>query len=424
MGKIMTQYNYSRAHLTRMAVLFVMFIAVDAQAEYTETMDPKGLTRNVKDYGLVDDQGRTDQSSTMQKAVDEVAEQDGGRLILPKGTYSFTEVALKSNVHLLIEKGTVLKPVKSKSTGDGKWLFAVGRDGPVENVSIRGLGGRFSASLEEFTNTCRIRVIALGDVNNFLISDMDVHDCFTVFSSIILTSPDSEKTGFVGPMNGTIKDCSTFNADNGYGLVQSHAAKSVLYDNLYALGGVAMRLECGVRPKNPEQKGGLFDITGRNIKCKDGYTALLLSPHSTHCGVATVDGVEATGCEFAVKITGGFISKRKKREGDEPGSFATGTTARNVRAVFGKNAQLSAKHLPYLPKEMRAHVVPHEDLKMLRGPSITAVLDHSNYDVEIENVETEGYKGIKPIMTREDALKDAEIKAMTNKYRRRNWRNN
>ena len=85
-------------------------------------------------------------------------------------------------------------------------------------------------------------------------------------------------------------------------------------------------------------------------------------------------------------------------------------------------AQLSAKHLPYLPTRWRRHLVPNEELKMVRGPSITAVLDHSNYRVKIENVRAEGYGDVKPVMTREDASKDKEISELVKKYRRRNWR--
>ena len=62
------------------------------------------------DYSLVDDGAKTNQSALLQKAINDVAAAGGGRLILPKGTYRFAKVYLKSNVHLLIEKDTVIKP--------------------------------------------------------------------------------------------------------------------------------------------------------------------------------------------------------------------------------------------------------------------------------------------------------------------------
>ena len=85
--------------------------ATDAQAKYLETMDPNGLTRNLQsDYGLVDDNAISNQSETLQSAIDAIAIAGGGRLIMPRGTYRFAEVYLKSNVHLLIEPGTVIHP--------------------------------------------------------------------------------------------------------------------------------------------------------------------------------------------------------------------------------------------------------------------------------------------------------------------------
>lgn len=81
------------------------------QARYTETMNPHGPVRNLKtDYSLVDDDAKSNQSDTLQKAIDELSAMGGGRLMLPQGTYRFAQIRLKSNVHLLIDKGTVIKP--------------------------------------------------------------------------------------------------------------------------------------------------------------------------------------------------------------------------------------------------------------------------------------------------------------------------
>lgn len=402
---------------TILLMVFMLSQTFLAKAAYTETMNPQGLTSTMKDYGLMDDNGKTDQAAKLQKAIDDVAEKGGGRLIISKGTYGFTEVTLKSNVHLLIEKDAVLKPIKSISSKKSVDIFSIGQDGPVENVSIRGLGGRFTVDLREYTPTEKVRAIGCGDVTNFLISDMDVQDNFTIFSSIILAPPDTNKKGFVGATNGTIRECSTFHANVGYGLVQIHAAKAVLFENLYSLGGVTMRVECGVRPKNPEQIGGVFDLVGKNIKCENGYLALLLGPHSTPCGVVQVDGIEAISCEFAVKFSSGFVSKKpkKNREGPERGTFAQGTSVKNVHAVFGLNAQRTLKHLPYTPVELRKEVVQDRP-NSLKGPAVTAIFDQANYKVRVENVTTEGFKYIKPIITEEDAFKDAEIKNELKRY--------
>ena len=76
-----------------------------ANAAYTETMDPNGVTKNLQaDFGLVDDNAGSNQSDRLQKAIDTVSTGGGGRLLIPRGTYRFAGITMKSNVHLLIEK--------------------------------------------------------------------------------------------------------------------------------------------------------------------------------------------------------------------------------------------------------------------------------------------------------------------------------
>ena len=66
-------------------MMAIISLAPDVRAVSKETMDPDGLVRNLKDYDLVSDQGKADQSETLQKAIDEVAEQGSGRLVMPMG---------------------------------------------------------------------------------------------------------------------------------------------------------------------------------------------------------------------------------------------------------------------------------------------------------------------------------------------------
>ena len=48
-----------------------------ASADYKETMDPNGLTKNLKtDFGMVDDNAANNQSGVLQKAIDAVSAMD------------------------------------------------------------------------------------------------------------------------------------------------------------------------------------------------------------------------------------------------------------------------------------------------------------------------------------------------------------
>ena len=90
-------------------------------AAYVETMNPHGPRKDLRrDFGLIDDNAEHNQSAKLQKAIDTIAEEGGGRLFLPKGTYRLSEIYLKSNVHLLIEKDTVIKSIDGMMAGDDR----------------------------------------------------------------------------------------------------------------------------------------------------------------------------------------------------------------------------------------------------------------------------------------------------------------
>ncbi len=396
---------------------FALLTIAQADAAFRETLTPGAPSRDLREgYGLISDD-TINQSDKLQQAIDELSAAGGGRLLLPRGNYSFADVVFKSNVHLLIQEGAVLKPYIAEGDVRPVIMFRLGMENEeVENVSIRGCDGkRWTVQFRPHENG--LRVIACKMVRNFLISNMNVNECRTKFCAIILAPPDTspDKSGFCGPTDGTIRDCSVLDADGGYGLAQLHAGKRVLLESLYTEGGVAMRIETGVRPKNPNQVGGAFDVEGRNLKSKNAGTCVLLSPHSTHSGVVKVDGVEAISCDFAVKIGKGFISRTKTREGPTPGSFAPGTSVKNVKATFGTHSQRGWTSMKYCHPELLKHVrlLKEGDPRKLRGASIAPVLYTADYDVEIENVEGIGFEYVdKPIITEADAMDPQVVKTV------------
>ena len=120
-------------------------------AAYVETVNPNGPKRNLqRDFGLVDDNAESNQSEKLQKAIDIIADQGGGILILPKGTYNFSGIYLRSNVHLVVEEDTVIKPWWPAGEKTVVFMLDVpGKTGKghIENVSIRGDGGQFISTI-------------------------------------------------------------------------------------------------------------------------------------------------------------------------------------------------------------------------------------------------------------------------------------
>lgn len=327
---------------------------------------------------------------------------------------------LKSNIHLLIEAGTVIKsfwpggrketvfvmdaelpPGKNASTEDEKAF--------IENVSIRGLGGRFTVDYSDRPMQQGHTAVACRMVRNFLIADLDVQDNFTTHCGIYLvptgsTAKDVNDWPVSRATDGTIRNCRIFNASPGYGLVQLHGAQSVYFEDLYAKGGVALRLETGaVGPQT-----AVYDVTAKNVTCEDGRCAVMFGPHSAVNGVVEVDGVVSKSCAYAVTIgLGGVKVEQLKYQPDaEDGSFAAESYVKDIRVIFGRHAQIKTHSILAVP------TLYYDDLKLrwfdkfFEGPSIAAVKDSTqgHYHVRIENVTMEGfqYNADKPILTAKD----------------------
>ena len=75
-----------------------------AEEILTHISDPRfpDLTVNVLDYGAVADDDKLD-TQAIQKAIDEVSEKGGGKVVIPKGTYDTGAITLKDNVNLCLE---------------------------------------------------------------------------------------------------------------------------------------------------------------------------------------------------------------------------------------------------------------------------------------------------------------------------------
>ena len=392
-------------------------------AAYVETMDPHGPKMNLqRDFGVIDDNAENSQSAKLQRAIDTLAARGGGQLFLPKGTYRFAKVYLKSNVHLLIEKDTVIKPYWPK--GEKTVVFLLDVEAPsnkeeakkrerdyIENVSIRGIGGRFIVdySDRERREGEGIRAVLCRMVKNFLISDLDVKDNFTVYCGVTM-SPTRSKTKSVKDWevsratDGTMRNCRIFNASPGYGLVQLHGAQSVHFEDLCAKGGVTLRLETGALGGHT----AVFDITGENISCENGRCAVMLGPHSAVNGLVHVDGVRAKSCAYAVTIGVGGVKKQElaRNPDAKDGRFADGSSIKNVHAIFGRDAQIKTHAILEIPEEYLDDLRLRKVTKFFDGTSIGAVKDSTAgaYHVIVENVTLDGFKynNDKKILTPED----------------------
>ena len=75
-----------------------------AEEILTHINDPEfpDFTVNVLDFGAVADDDELD-TAAIQKAIDQVSEKGGGKVIIPEGTYDTGAITLKDNVNLCLE---------------------------------------------------------------------------------------------------------------------------------------------------------------------------------------------------------------------------------------------------------------------------------------------------------------------------------
>ncbi len=381
----------------RIGYLLLLF-AINLNAQYYhETMNPDGLRKDLKtDYNLINDNAESDQSEKITTAINEVSGMGGGVLYIPKGVYDFGNIEMKSNVHILIEAGTVIKPEFGKKR---VFTFAPSKEETkarpeafIENASIRGVGGDFIIDYHDRKTLDKQRAIMLRMVKNFLVSDMTVKDNYSTFCGVTLAPSDEKELDVSGwevsrPTQGTLRNITHYKGSPGYGLVQCHGAQSVHFENLYSLGGVTFRLEVGANNKNV----GVYDLYAKNIINENGRSAILFGPHSAKNGVVTVDGVKSIGSSWA--IVGGNSSVKEDAPDQTPGFFDSRSSVKNITAIWGLNSQFKGNNLLKLPnRDHYDEIKQWTGGKFFEGPSFGGVLfTATRYSISFENIKVEGF---------------------------------
>ncbi|AZQ61181.1 hypothetical protein EI427_02780 [Flammeovirga pectinis] len=366
----------------------------------------------VEDYGT-NNTDTNDDTPKLQKAINDMTSlKKGGEIFIPKGTYYFKNIELKSNVHLVIDEHATIIPTPTNDTKNYKVFLFGGKKGTIKNVSIRSTKNFFTVDLQNVINKS-VAVITLSNVENFLISGIKVLDDNTRFSAITLGYAEY-KNQYFKPTNGVIKNCTITKAHYGYGLIQSQASEHVYYKNLSGEGGVTLRLETGYKKMNKLKVGGNFDVYAKNLSSKNANATLMISPHTITNGYFEVDGVTAINSGFAVRIGKGYTTKDQKKAGLTPGTYDSTSKISNVTATYGKTAQVKSKHFKYMPCKERTLIASsfNPDGESYTAPSISPIVNAAKgsgagyFNVEITNVSGTGFSNLdKDILIESDAIK-------------------
>nr|WP_284041212.1 T9SS type A sorting domain-containing protein [Polaribacter sp. Z022] len=379
---------------------------------YTETWN-NGVTKNlVTDFGA-NGNDALDDSSAMQAAINNVtALANGGKIIIPAGTYYLGNINMKSKVHLVFDKDAIVKPIIPDS---GNWrVFSFGKkSATVKDVSIRGDGGKFTIDFRvpDISKNLRGQVFLMLNVDNFLIDNFHLLDDNTIFNAANFGFTDYNGQ-FYGPQNGVFKNASDNRAHAGYGIAQVRIGKHILFKDLVGNGGVTLRIESGslqiVELHEETHDLGIFDIVGRNISGSNCNSALMISPHTMTNGKVDVENVTTTDCATAVRIDKGF-----DEHGYPAGTFSDDCIVSNVTANYGVNAQLNWWRVKYLPcdKAIRDLVSTtyNPDGESYNAPAIAAIINTATgtgagtFNVNFSNVIQNGFEyQSKTMLTTED----------------------
>lgn len=407
-----------RLFSTLLLLPFFAFSHVDNESNFYKTPTGLKIVEDFKDTYNVDDDFKTDDSQKLQKAIDSISSAGGGKLIIRKGSYSFVEVWLKSNVHIEVEDEVVIRPTNKTSLKNHAIFYLSSKhENPIRNVSFTGTNGVPVIDLR-YSENKRVRVFHIRNVHNFLLSDFNILDNHTLFASIEFLPLELNGKLFT-PLNGVIKNIKSLNvADYGYGLVQLRTGENLLFKNLSGIGGTTLRLEGHLKSlRSVGGKANMHNIIGRNISCVKGNSAVMLSPHYIFNGHVDVADITALGCGFGVRIDNGFANKEEKLLGLTSGYFAKTSKIKNVNVTFTPSqAQIKPKHFKYIPCELRSSIAsepiidfPHGD--SFNGPTVAAVINTASYEIDFSKDDITSASGLANsllLITEKDEIKESE----------------
>lgn len=252
-----------------------LFIIADSLEDISPKVGNTNVT-NIMDFG-VDNTGKQDSTTNIQKAIDHVSAHLG-ILYFPPGVYKIKQLNLKSNMTLYLAGGSVLEATKEINPSYGRGLLYI-KD--VNNLKIMGRGVVYGNGSYWRSHGGWYSLIELENTNNIILQDILIKDpCVAnvwishsenvdIYNVKILADPQPEflntdgfdfwssrnitidnvlykgtddATSHGGDKNGTIQDNEDINVSNSvfYGgngfrigsTVRQDAIRNITYENI------------------------------------------------------------------------------------------------------------------------------------------------------------------------------------------------
>nr|AGN70890.1 iota-carrageenase [Cellulophaga sp. QY3] len=332
-------------------------------------------------------------SGILNNEIESLANEGGGVIRIPKGTYCLRDIILRSNIHLRIDPEAIIEPdlsgnIKNKNIT----IFVVGEDFYLENVSITNLDEDNTDKSTWFKSNIPngeyggVKLVEFGNVKNFKLSGVTLTDSFSKFSNIVLNLPASSKTDEIST-KGIIKDVFMTNMHVGYGVIQMQTGRSILCKNINGEGGITMRVETGAAGTNMVNEKTVDDIVVRDIYINKGDAAMNFSPHRVDQGRVDVERVVATNSSHAVQIAAGFLDNNTNGV-NNLGTFDSRSYVGDIIVTGGYGAQVKGKDYKYFSCDKRKELIEkcyNPDDESVTGSSISAVRDNASVNADCAN---------------------------------------
>lgn len=392
-----------------------LYAAIDDEANFYTPPANYNVTKNlVTDYN-VDNSFSTDDSQVLQQAIDDITAAGGGKLVISAGDYTLSEISIPSNVHIEIDSGTTIRP-STRPDNKNYDIFKIGEESPntvapTKNVSIVGINGNFTIDLR-YANNKNVRCFFYRNCSNFYLANLTVLDTKSIFAAVEYGGVNVDGTVY-GPTNGILKNIEVYDAHYGYGMVQVQYGRNILFKNLFGLGGTTLRLESHYKTYfGTDCSNYIDDIVGRGISSENGNSSVMLSPHFVKNGYVDISDITSKGSGFAVRVEKGYTTSDEQAAGLTPGWFHSTSALSDIKATFTlSEAQLKEKHFQYMPCYLRPYIVEDQGSIIYSGPSIAAVVDRDNYDLQVDESEitvSGGFRSSEKIVTDIDSKSDTE----------------
>ncbi|MGY5352628.1 T9SS type A sorting domain-containing protein [Wenyingzhuangia sp. IMCC45533] len=367
-----------KLQLQLLVLLFVVTGFSQKRADRFDGTVPPGIVNEITGENFV---SRTNEINTLLNSFGS----SGGKIEI-SGNISLKDIKLKSNVHVNVLKGSVIK----LETG-GRTVFELNKQNGVPTITNVKIGcsdctdnfadnkdssKRFTIDLSDVAPHENARAVMIANVTNYSVSHFIIKDNYTRLTNIATlpvinvprgTEPRYRKTITVEgvPTQGDLKYVHVVNAHSGYGLVQTQVGQNLNFHHLSSEGGITLRLESGANvsdvPATQSPILNLENIEGYEIECERGLCAVLTQPHNRTQGVMTIENIESTGCAANVILAPGFKDRSlaglpDEEYGCETCDFKDGTFENiilkgTIKHTFASTAQNEKKLYNFYTKD-------------------------------------------------------------------------